>query len=294
MPFDEIIIIDDASSDESPKIIEEAICGRPNILFLRHPENLGQLAAFESGIMKSKGDVIFFLDADDIYAPHYLETAISIYRTNKDCRFLFCNKIDFRRESSATIFQSEAAPASKAVVTDLGYSLVRTFEEKVWIGAPTSCLSVHRRLARKLFPLPIHEDWRIRADDCIVFGASLAGCRKFRLEARLVGYRIHGNNAWANNKSIDRPDIFFSRQVSIVRLFNLLCERFHITRDISTIAQFEFKTIPAPSFEDLVRYSKVVIRNGAKPTSRILAIGVLVKWFLKSKGLLSGIVAPVK
>jgi hypothetical protein len=43
-----------------------------------------------------------------------------------------------------------------------------------------------------------------------------------------------------------------------------------IGQNIGTIAQFEFKTIPAPSLSDLYRYSTFVIRNGAKPTSRAL------------------------
>jgi glycosyltransferase involved in cell wall biosynthesis len=249
---------------------------------------MGQLAAFETGIIQSKGDLIFFLDADDVYAPNYLETSISAYKS-KNCEFLFCRKVDFDRHLPPNLFDIDRPVETKVAVTDLGFSLVRTFEEKVWIGAPTSCLSIHRSLAKKLFPLPVHEDWRIRADDCIVFGASLAGCRKFRLECSLVGYRLHGNNAWANNKRIDEPNVFFLRQVSIVRLFNLLSERFYINHNIGTIAQFEFKTIPAPSLSDLYRYSRFVIRNGAKPTSRVLSIGVLIKWYLRSRAWLMGL-----
>ena len=38
----------------------------PNIVSIRHAKNMGQLAAFETGIRESTGDLIFFLDADDI------------------------------------------------------------------------------------------------------------------------------------------------------------------------------------------------------------------------------------
>ena len=283
MPFDEIMVIDDASSDDSPRIIKELLGEYSNIVFIQHPENMGQLAALETAIMHSKGDLLFFLDADDVYAPNYLETAVSVYKNNKDCQFLFCRKVDFGRYLPPNLFEINPSAGTNVDVTDLGFSLVRTFEDKVWIGAPTSCLSIHRRLARRLFPLPVHEDWRTRADDCIVFGASLAGCRKFRLECSLVGYRIHGNNAWANNKRLADLNVLFVREVSIARLFNLLSERFYIDQDIGNIAEFEFKTIPAPSFYDLRWYSRYVMRTKAKPTSRIVAIGVLVKWYLRSK-----------
>jgi hypothetical protein len=178
-----------------------------------------QAARCASVVMQSKGDLIFFLDADDVYAPNYLETSVSVYKHNKDCEFLFCRKIDVGRYLPPDLFEIKQPAETKVAITDLGFSLVRTLEEKVWIGAPTSCLSIHRRLAKRLFPfpLPVHEDWRIRADDCIVFGASLAGCRKFRLETSLVRYRIHGNNAWVNNKHLDKPNAVFLRQVSIAR-----------------------------------------------------------------------------
>ena len=71
VPFDEIFVIDDASSDQSPRIIKELIGDYANIFFIQHVQNLGQLAAFETGVMQSKGDLIFFLDADDVYASNY-------------------------------------------------------------------------------------------------------------------------------------------------------------------------------------------------------------------------------
>jgi hypothetical protein len=56
-------------------------------------------------------------------------------------------------------------------------------------GAVTSCLSIRRSLAQRLFLLPVHDDWRIRADACMVHRSPDA--EKFRLDYPLVGYRIH-------------------------------------------------------------------------------------------------------
>ena len=284
VPFGEIIVVDDGSSDESPKVIEESIYGRSNILFIRHTQNLGQLAAFESGIMRSNGDFIFLLDADDLYAPNYLETCTTVYTRNRQCRFMFSRKVDFGRHTPLDLFKEvERLPQSEILSTDLGFSVVRTLECRAWIGAPTSCLSMHRSVARKLFPLPLHEDWRIRADDCIILGASLAGYQKFRLDHALVGYRIHGSNAWANNKRFEEPNVFFMGELAIRRLFNLLSDRFHLGQNIRDIAEFEFKTIPRPSRFELLRYLRLVAGNTAKRTSRIRAMGVLFKWYFKSR-----------
>src|SRR4051794_20292750 len=76
--FNEIIVVDDASSDGSPEVISRIEKEYPNVTVLRHDGNKGQLAPFESGVLRATGELIFFLDADDVYAPHYLETALSV------------------------------------------------------------------------------------------------------------------------------------------------------------------------------------------------------------------------
>ena len=131
--------------------------------------------------------------------------------------------------------------------------------------------------------LPLHEDWQIRADECIVFGASLAEYQKFRFDHALVGYRIHGSNVRANDKRIEEPNVFFMRELAVIRLFNLLSDRFHLRQNVRDIAEFEFKTMPRPSRSDLLRYLRFVAGNTAKRTSRIRAMGVLFKWYLKSR-----------
>src|SRR4051794_24529487 len=82
--FDEIIVVDDASADRSQQVISQIEKEYPNVTLLRHDVNKGQLAAFESGVLRARGELICFLDADDVYAPHYLETALSVYKQNKD------------------------------------------------------------------------------------------------------------------------------------------------------------------------------------------------------------------
>jgi glycosyltransferase involved in cell wall biosynthesis len=62
----EIVIIDDASTDDSVKIIEMFAVSDPRIKFARQPINRGASAARNVGIEMATGDYIMFIDVDDI------------------------------------------------------------------------------------------------------------------------------------------------------------------------------------------------------------------------------------
>ena len=283
-PFDEIIIVDDASTDDSSLVLSE-LCKRDNTLKIsRRRDNAGQLAAFETGIMQSSGDIVFFLDADDVYSPDYLGIALDGYKKAPQCDFLFCGHERFCGTSPPAILSREAAGELAPEVTEFGLTIVRTLERKAFLGAPTSCLSLRRKLAMRLFPIPLHEDWRTRADDCLVFGASLAGARKGRIERELVGYRIHGNNAFASNPETAKPEVVFLRQIALIRLFDFLRHKFNLEgENFGKLAHLEFKTIPNPTKGDLRDYVGYVLKNGAQDAGRLRGIAVIFKRYFEAK-----------
>ena len=72
MPPDEIIVVDDGSSDEGPEIVRRLAQSHP--IRLLQKENGGQSAARNFGVAHAHGDLIAFLDHDDIWYPHHLAT----------------------------------------------------------------------------------------------------------------------------------------------------------------------------------------------------------------------------
>ncbi len=70
LPADEIVIIDDASSDDSVAAIEAL--NDPGIRILRHDRNRGASAARNTGIEAATGGWIAFLDSDDEWVPEKL------------------------------------------------------------------------------------------------------------------------------------------------------------------------------------------------------------------------------
>jgi GT2 family glycosyltransferase len=61
----EIVVIDDASTDDTKSLFENSgIFGK--IKYIKHSKNLGRSSARNTGILNASGDIIIFLDADNV------------------------------------------------------------------------------------------------------------------------------------------------------------------------------------------------------------------------------------
>ncbi len=67
----EHIIIDDANEEETAKLVNGFMDNR--IIFLTHEKSKGAAGSYNTGIRKSRGNFILFLDDDDEYMPDFLE-----------------------------------------------------------------------------------------------------------------------------------------------------------------------------------------------------------------------------
>jgi len=63
----ELIVIDDASTDDTARIVEP-YSGDPRVIYKKIPRS-GTSRAKNIGIGMSKGNLIAFLDSDDIFLP---------------------------------------------------------------------------------------------------------------------------------------------------------------------------------------------------------------------------------
>ena len=67
----EIIVVDDASSDDTERVIQHINSDR--LKYIRHQTNLGGSAARNTGIKHARGQYIAFLDSDDVWLPDKLK-----------------------------------------------------------------------------------------------------------------------------------------------------------------------------------------------------------------------------
>lgn len=246
-----ILVVDDGSTDESVSVIADAF-GSDTRCSLVRKSNGGQLAAFNAAVDALPGEVtiVVFLDADDLLEPNCVATLLKAYSDRPDVDFVCSTPQPFRDAEPPTV---EAAPYT---ATDLGFTAAATWFRLEWIGVPTSGLSMRASLLRKLLPIPLEEDYRIRADDCLVWGSSLAGARKMHLAGTLVHYRSHGNNLF-HGKQWSDADSRYRRSLAVNRLWQHFDGRFALSRLSPIDVYLEFRTQARRSLQQAVRYTRI-------------------------------------
>ncbi|RNF84494.1 glycosyltransferase family 2 protein [Montanilutibacter psychrotolerans] len=241
----QVIVVDDGSTDGTPDLLQQRYGSDPRVTLLCGA-NGGQLVAFQRGMAAANADVICFLDADDRWAPDYLARIGELYDSRKDVDFVFSDISLFGNEQR-TIGYDECA-------RDLGYTAISTFSLTHWYGAPTSALSLRSLWARRSLDLPadLNHTWRLSADNCLVYGASVLGARKYYLPTGSVGYRIHGNNGWWSNRT---PTANFLNRLRSRGLIAHYARIAGIDDSCLHLAKYEYKTKPDPSWDETKRYA---------------------------------------
>ena len=72
----QIIVVDDGSPDR--EVIDDAVTPYRHRLTLLRQENLGAGAARNRGVQHASTDLVAFLDADDLWCPHLLESQVRL------------------------------------------------------------------------------------------------------------------------------------------------------------------------------------------------------------------------
>jgi glycosyltransferase involved in cell wall biosynthesis len=73
----EIIVVDDCSTDSTADIIASFA---DKVRYLRMPHNSGGLSSTFYGLQHAKGDVVLFLDGDDLWMPEKIASVLPLYK----------------------------------------------------------------------------------------------------------------------------------------------------------------------------------------------------------------------
>ena len=221
-PFDEVILVDDGSSDNSLKIISEFVAVYPT-LRLHQKKNEGQFTSFNSALpLIPDNSQIFLLDGDDIYPSDYLELVLAQINSYQ-WDFAFCEQQQFSNNS---------VPPRSALINlspphFFGSTSALTRSRECWIGNPTSCLSLSSDLYKKIFPYPYTQDKSFWADNLMIYAASILGANKIHLPSIGIGWRTHNEND--SKKHYTSEDVAI-RERAIDRAFKWYCTKFNIAR----------------------------------------------------------------
>jgi glycosyltransferase involved in cell wall biosynthesis len=188
--------------------------------------NAGQLSVFNWAAAEADpDDLVFFLDADDVWADDHLAIVSRALRGPlATCDFVFTEKWD---TSCVEPFSCGVDPAKACHVLGTTSGVTRGFF--AWIGNVTSTLCLRGSLLRRILPYPYAVEWKIRADDCLVLGASIANAVKGHIDAVTVLYRVHGGNNLHGSDTSGRAESPAYR-VAKERFVNWLSDRESLDR----------------------------------------------------------------
>ncbi|NBD17498.1 MAG: glycosyltransferase [Cyanobacteria bacterium] len=181
----EVIVVDDASTDNSRQVIARY---EDQILSILRPTNGKQAAALNDGFNASQGEIIIFLDADDYLFSNAVERIVTAWQERTA-------KIHYRLQVVNNLSQS------------LGYcyppDTVSLAEGEVWqdlletggyVSVPMSGNAYSHETLSQLFPIP--DQYKLTADDYLKISIPFYG-KVLKIDEPLGAYRIHNSNQWA-------------------------------------------------------------------------------------------------
>ncbi len=185
----EVIVVDDGSIDNSRAIIESY----GDKIFSIFKENGGQASAFNAGFNKSRGDIILFLDADDLLYPTALEKVIPLFTDKKIAKVHWSLAVI----NEAGILTNEVIPNHPLPEGNFREHALRN-GPPFFLNPPTSGNAWSRSFIYSILPMP-EKNFIIGADTYFFEMVALFGAVKTTDEIQ-GAYRIHGRNNY-NNKS---------------------------------------------------------------------------------------------
>jgi glycosyltransferase involved in cell wall biosynthesis len=133
----EIIVIDDASTDDTVSLVEAVAADEPRLRLVRNPRNLGLQANYNRCIEVAEAEYVKILCADDLLAPDCVERMVAVLEAHTEVSLVACGRefVGADREHRRV-----DRYASELVIEPGSQTLRRCFFMGNRIGEPTAVM----------------------------------------------------------------------------------------------------------------------------------------------------------
>lgn len=207
----ELIVCDDASTDDTIKILENfSENAKFKVKIFRNPINLGYVKNFEKAISLCVCDIIFLCDQDDIWASKKIQEVVHIFADDPSVGLVLhgYKKIDSAGKDYDEV--DDKYGVSKLTTVDLPDEVKNNSIEvfllpvsRAWCGCMMAYRKKFNELIIPIFPGKGHDDWILKI---------LAPVSEVRfISNKLIQYRMHDGNT--NNFEKKTISLRFTRML---------------------------------------------------------------------------------
>lgn len=192
----DILIVDDGSTDNTEEVVARFRPLFQECRYLKKPHT-GPADTRNIAVQAAQGSQIAFLDADDVWSPHYLGTVQAALHTNPRAELVLCEGITFWSENG---FVTEAKLEDSLPVLS---GPVRSPQDLFSIlrALSPSGMVFSKELYEKVGPYDVQSFGWFAEDTDWTLRALLSGTFCLCLKKRLFLYRRHASNL--TNKASD-------------------------------------------------------------------------------------------
>lgn len=201
----EIIIVNDGSTDEALAWLEKY--KSPVDMHIIHQDNAGQSAARNHGARVAKGNVLAFLDQDDVWYPHHLQRLVEPFYANSQLGWTYSDIDEIDRYGRV---MTKAYLATQGIAQPKR-SLIEFIVQDLFILPSTALVRKEAFEAVKGFD----ESLSGCEDDDLFLRLFLAGYDTVYLPEPLSQWRVRFDSASSNQRMVQSRDIYAQKLLNL-------------------------------------------------------------------------------
>ena len=115
---DEIVVADDASTDDTGRLLDRLSAGHTRVRVIRQPVNSGGVANWNAAMAATSGDLIAWCSDDDCFLPGHLEASAEYLETHTEVGLVHSSFVDVWETPLGTGGQARLLRATRPLVID--------------------------------------------------------------------------------------------------------------------------------------------------------------------------------